>query len=162
MTVVVVDEFQSVHVDEREHYLLAVDYAVLENIVNDVDKSVAVVDVAERINDIELIKFVHCLAEVEKLSDILDRVADIHCHCVTEKALDREIAVADYVVTKTSLTEMQGQEVADVSARLEFLGVHLLACENSHAFAFAIVPDQGSGHCFRHRKCFQKRPASPL
>ena len=55
MSIVVVDELQSVHIYEAEHYLHLLLNALLEHIVSDVDEAVSVIDIAERINNVEFI-----------------------------------------------------------------------------------------------------------
>ena len=146
MTVVVVDVFQSVHVNESQHDLSLLSNAGLENVVCDLDKAVSVVDVAERIYNVYLVQFVHRLVDVSELPQIFDRIADVHGERVAKQAVYREIAVVDDVISEHLIAEMQREEVIDISACLLRYREHIAAAEILHRGDLAVFPDQRRCH----------------
>ena len=99
MTVVVVDEFETVHINEGNKEFLIVVLAAREDIIGNSDKAVSVVDIAERVYYVQLIKLLYHALEVNELAYILDRVAYAEHESMAQKIISinrYEIAVLKY------------------------------------------------------------------
>ena len=110
------------------------------------DESVSVVDIAEGIDDIQLIELLDHALEVNQLSDIFDRVADRQHECMAHKALCREFAVGKNIVAETALSEMKRYKEADVSAVLQWHRVHIRTVEEADRIVDIVLKDQRSSH----------------
>ena len=111
-------------------------------------EAVSVIDIAQRVYDIEPVKLVYHAVEVEQLSDVLHRVAYVEDKCVTEQALCGEAAVCEDIVAETALAEMQGQEVADIAAACQRTGVHISGAEKLYGRVYAALNNDRGGHFF--------------
>ena len=74
---VVVDELQTIHIDKGYKQLFAACLAAFEQSIGRTDEAVAVIDIAQGINDIKSVQLVYYAAQVEQLAYILHGVAYI-------------------------------------------------------------------------------------
>ena len=146
VAVVVVDQLQSVHIYERDQERRAVLLALAEEYIRLPNEAVAVENAAEGIDDVESVQLLDNAVEAEQLADILDRVADIHHERMAQQAFYGEIPVCDHIVAQASLTEMQGQKIADISAASQRLRLHIGAEKADRRPDLALIPDKRSAH----------------
>ena len=64
MTVVVVYGFQPVHIYKAQHKRLVIFQAVIKHFRGTVYEAVAVIDIAQGVDDIKVVKFLHSLADM--------------------------------------------------------------------------------------------------
>ena len=81
---------------------------------------------------------------MNELSDVFDRVADIHHKRVADKALCGEITVAHNIVAETSLTEMKRKNITDIAAVLEWDRVDVLTVKRLNRSYSTVIVDERS------------------
>ena len=146
MSVVVINKLETIQIYEAYHYLAAFCNTLFEHIICYIDKAVAIIYITKLVNDIESIQLIHSFVEMCEFTDIFKRVTKNHRKSMTEETICWKFAVCEYIVTKTAIAEMQGQEIVYTTSRLEALRKHIPAGEVAYAPALALVPYERSCH----------------
>ena len=148
MTIIVIYYFQTVHIYKHNHNFAVFCDTLFEDFIRSTNKTVSVINIAQWVNDIELIKFRNSSIELMQLSYIFNGVAYVQKKRVTQHTFNRKFTVDKNAVSKTSFTKMYREEIAYITAMFKFFRKHFFAAEKFNLLFDSIFPHKRSTHTF--------------